>query len=108
MPVTQTDSELLKAFYEDIQGPPVRSHYANKPVGSRGKTVKENLDLLPKEYRDLALQYIDVKGLSSRSCKLHGALTHAFMWSNTDEGHDFWQEVACWGMEGCETLPPIP
>lgn len=58
------------------------------------KTIKEWLLELPKEERELIdfdtlHDYCDTEEAHS----LSDALTAAFIWENTKEGHDFWQNI---------------
>lgn len=60
------------------------------------KTINEWLETLPPGYRELALKnekkyWVDCE-YTSLAYSLHGA----FVWNDTEEGHDFWKQVYDW------------
>lgn len=62
------------------------------------KTIQEWLNLLPEEYRDLAIE--NMKEQSSPATwetkrrSLDAALGSAFVWGDTKQGHIFWETLS--------------
>jgi hypothetical protein len=104
------ESELISKFYEDITPTPVvyGDRYIDRPAGTRGKTIIENLECLPEPYRSLAMSNAIPGKLNCPSFKLTTAMTFAFKWDHSPQGWHFWNKVANWGHKGYETLPEIP
>jgi hypothetical protein len=106
-----TEEELITAFYCDIypEKPNVYGNrYRDRPVGTRGRSIMDQFEELPNEYRKRAVLYTSRITLAKRACKLRDAISKGFDWGDTTEGPDFWLRVAMWGYPGCETLPDFP
>jgi hypothetical protein len=65
---------------------------------SNTKTIRQWLEELPESYRTQALAALekqrgDDPGGTSQ-IDIGGAIASAFDWSNSEEGHDFWQNLS--------------
>ncbi len=72
------------------------------------KTRAEWLNELPDGYRELAIASADNDGCMELQCHSASvALSGAFVWSDSTEGHEFWNSV--WSnLERKTQLPPLP
>lgn len=71
------------------------------------KTKKQWLGELPDGYKELALSNLDTKSSSIRKKNMHEAIVAAFVWYETKQGHDFWEQV-CKHYKLGTPLPPLP
>lgn len=76
------------------------------------KSIKEHLQSLPEPYSTLALKNMSEHsqgtwGPDSTEPSVETALSHAFVWASTPEGHAFWKAVerACGAWEPWPTIP---
>lgn len=71
------------------------------------ETIMEWLLTLPKEYRVLAIRNMSETTKDVRQLDLPSAISSAFVWSGSPEGHEFWESVRNSLKQGIP-LPPIP
>lgn len=71
------------------------------------ETVMEWLLTLPKEYRVLAIRNMNETTKDVRRLDLPSAISTAFVWGGSPEGHGFWESVRT-SLEQGTPLPPIP
>lgn len=58
------------------------------------KTTKEWLQSIENEMiRDQALKYCNSECLDDEDFSLATALSGAFTWSDTEQGHDYWNDI---------------
>lgn len=70
-------------------------------------TVAEYLDQLPPGYRERALNQGNPRCLRAMSTGIHGAVYSFTVWYKTEEGVNFWRDVATHYVEGTP-LPALP
>ena len=72
-------------------------------------TIKNNLELLPRGYKERALRSTDTYVLFNDSVSIDEAIMHFAGWSGTPEGSNFWQDVYYFYKNGCTgNLPKLP
>lgn len=57
------------------------------------KTIKQHLSKLPSPFREMALKYTPVQDHNMMIGRAPLALVHAFHWTETEEGWEFWYAV---------------
>jgi len=57
------------------------------------KTIKQHLEILKEPYRTQALNNLDKDWKDKEYKELYLALTMAFIWENTQEGSEYWDNV---------------
>lgn len=66
------------------------------------------LTKLPKEYAELASANYKSNGLGHRVKSLWYAIISMDVWSETNQGYDFWRAVCSWASKESPNLPEIP
>lgn len=56
------------------------------------KTIREWLEELPEPYRTQAINNTEKNRLLTHDVSLREAITVAFFWGNSPEGHEYWAE----------------
>jgi hypothetical protein len=57
------------------------------------KTIKEWLSELPEPYRTQALKNTNQRELGETANSLNNALSLAFVWDRTEQGHSYWEDL---------------
>lgn len=58
------------------------------------KYIIDYINQFPEPYYSKAMKYCnEVKWCTRTANSKENALQHAFVWGDTSEGHDYWQEV---------------
>jgi hypothetical protein len=58
------------------------------------KTTKEWIDTLPQDIKEMAYSHTDNFSTKLLKSTLSEAISGAFLWDGTDEGHEFWHLVS--------------
>jgi hypothetical protein len=71
------------------------------------KTIKEwLLSIEDPEIRERALNNMNPKTSNKIKDSLKGALSHSFIWSESNEGHEYWAKIMESGLNEFKQLPP--
>lgn len=57
------------------------------------KTIKKWLEELPEGYKELALANAKENVLNNKKDDMCDAISSSFIWSNSSQGRDFWENV---------------
>lgn len=56
-------------------------------------TIKDYFELLPEPYKSLAIENTSEDSINKKSPSLKSAICNAFMWSATEQGHNYWKDL---------------